>query len=184
MRFRRDARHYIILGVLVVNVLWGIFDLIFGNVDFIIDRFYIAAIALAVLFCYRQLKITPFILCVGLIPVILHDIALYESHFILPYDHYVHFTAGLAIGMVVYNYMHSIERNHLRAFLVAVCVTAGVGSFMEIIEFLGYTIGGEGGGILFYGAGDLGEWNNAVRDMIMNTFGAMVGSFLMYTKES
>ena len=47
---------------------------------------------------------------------------------------------------------------------------------VEILEFVGYSFLGEGEGLLFYGTGDFGEWNNVSWDLISNTLGATSGS--------
>jgi uncharacterized membrane protein YjdF len=56
---------------------------------------------------------------------------------------------------------------------------------MEIIEFIGYSVFGEGEGLLFFGKGDFGEWYNALWDMMCNMFGAIgaaVYGFLVFKK--
>ena len=63
--------------------------------------------------------------------------------------------------------------------VLAVILACGMGTFIEITEYFGYAYLGEGEGILRFGAGDEGEWNDAVWDMICNTLGAITGAVAM-----
>lgn len=166
----------IIIFSLVFFLAWGFYDLATRNYHFIADRFLDAGISLAALLLYRRMHLTTPTLLVGAVPLILHSLGLYtESYFGIPFDAILHFTAGLAIAMVLSQFLLNERMPYPRAFFFAVCATAGLGSFLEIVEWLGYIYLGEGGGILFYGAGDHGGWDNAVADMICNTAGAVCG---------
>ncbi len=140
-------------------ICWGIFDIIIQNTDFIADRFYLAGISFLALLIYERMHISIPILLFGSLPIALHSIGWYHVvWFGLPYDHYLHFSAGLAIGLIFYESLKKTTKiSTLGLFAITICIVGGIGSFMEIFEFLGYTFFGEGGGILFYGSGDYGE---------------------------
>lgn len=172
---KRDTIWYMCIILIIVFFIWGIIDYIFGNVDLVGDRLYIILISLLCIFTYKKLRISKTVAYFGLIPIFLHAWGNYNAvWFNIPFDHVLHFTAGIVIGMIFYNYLQ-LKHSKFTAAILALCITAGIGSFLEIIEFLGYIFGGEGRGIFYYGAGDVGEWSNSIKDMIMNTFGAIVG---------
>jgi len=173
-----DKVKIVIVSVFIFFTLWGIYDIIIWNKDYIADRFLFSAIAIAAFFLRKKINLTLPLTLVGLVPIVIHSIKLYGNiYFGIPYDHYMHFFAGFALAMILFNYMYHLDgKKSIHIFVFAILLSAGLGSFMEIMEFLGYAVGGEGGGLIFYGAGDFGEWNNAVRDMICNTLGATVGS--------
>jgi len=168
--------------ICVFFIVLGIIDMTAGRKDLMADRFFIAFLALVSFFLYKKLHMN-IIMLVGLAAVVLHSIKLYgNNYFGIPFDHYMHVVGGFACALIFYNYLnHELKKkNHLQAFFLAVCITAGLGSFMEIMEFVGYSLLGQGGGVFFYGAGDIGEWNNAAWDMINNSIGAIVASFTCF----
>lgn len=172
---------WFLVFIIALFSVWLVSDVILGNTDVLADRILIIIIGLSLLFMHRQLRLNMPVLLFGMVPVLLHSLGWYSIVFLgIPYDHYIHFFAGAAITIVLYR---ALAKDDHSGILLAVCVTAGLGSFMEIIEFLGYKYGGAGSGILFYGAGDYGEWNNAVWDMLMNTVGALVGAVFLYLKK-
>lgn len=169
--------------VFIFFSVWGIIDIIIRNNDYIADRFFIASLALVSYFLYKRLHMNISIMLVGLAAIMLHSLKLYGNTYLgLSFDHYMHFIGGFATALIFYNYLyHELKKKgHLQIFILAVCITAGLGSFMEIMEFTGYSLFGEGNGLLFYGAGDFGEWNNAAWDMIYNTLGAVIASFTCF----
>jgi len=164
--------------VFVFFLVWGIFDIIIWNRDYIADRFMIAGFVLIGFLLRKKMNISLPYAVVALVPIALHTIKLYgNTYWGIPYDHIVHFSAGLALSLLFYNYqLHVDKKRSFRIFFFSILIAAGLGSMLEIMEFLGYAIGGEGGGLIFYGAGDIGEWNNAARDMICNIVGATIGA--------
>lgn len=171
---RDTAIKRIVGSIFVCYLLWGIIDIIRWNVDWIADRFFLALVAGLTYLFYKKLNMSNSTIIAAAVPFVLHTFGWFDLVILgLPFDHYLHFSAGLALGLIFYDYLRMTHSRWSSAAL-AVCIASGIGSFMEVFEFIGYSIGGEGGGILFYGAGDIGEWNNAARDMLMNTLGSML----------
>jgi len=155
--------------------IWAIADIAAGRTDWIVDRFYLALISLGAFFLHKRMHLSNYALVVGLLPVIMHAFGRYEMvWFSLPYDFYLHLAAGFAIGMIFFEYF--LEKKLPSRITLAVLVTAGIGSLLEILEFTGYLVGGAGSGIFFYGTGDYGDWANAIQDMFSNTVGALLAS--------
>jgi len=178
---------YLTVTAIVFFTLWGIYDIIIKNYDFVTDRFLEAAIAVAALLLYKRMHLSLSTMIVATVPVILHSLGLYsETYFGIPFDLFLHFTAGVAIAMIFAEYLYHYEgdkRNHYRILFFSVLIAAGFGSCLEVVEWLGFSIWGQGGGILFYGAGDHGGWSNASMDMIANTVGAVFGYLVMFLRK-
>jgi len=164
-------------GCVGIFSIWAGIDVITGNIGFIADHIYLAVLSLLVLLLHRKMQLSVPIVLIGLIPIILHSIGWYHVFWLgVPFDLYLHFFSGLAIGLIFYEYMKNKNAKlKVHNAVLAVFITAGLGSFLEVFEYIGYTFGGAGTGIFFYGAGDFGEWANASKDMIANTFGAIFG---------
>jgi uncharacterized membrane protein YjdF len=173
---------WITIAALLFFVAWGIYTTSTGDVEFIFDRFFTAAIILLALVLYKKMRVTLPIALVGFFALIIHHLKLYGNfYFNIPFDRIMHFTAGFAIALIFYQYFLSQGKkssSRLKIALLSICITAGITSFMEIIEFVGYSSLGQGEGLLFYGTGDFGEWNNLSWDLICNTSGAVFASLL------
>ena len=171
----------LILATIVFFIAWGLQAIIIKDTEFVFDRFFTAAIALAALFTYRKIKLNLPIALLSAFTLLLHHLKLYGNfYFGIPFDRIMHFTAGVTLCLIFYNYLYKSKtlQNKWTVSLLAICIAAGIGSFMEIIEFVGYSFLGQGEGILFYGTGDFGEWNNLSWDLIMNTCGAILGTLI------
>lgn len=176
------AINFFILFVFTLFTLWGVYAVIKWDKEFIFDRFFAASITLAVFFMYRKMKLSLTTLAFGAFTLMLHHLKLYKEEYLgIPFDHYMHFAGGFALALIFSEYYINYEKkpNYTKIFFISVCIAAGIGSFMEIIEFAGKSILGEGQGLLFYGDGDWGEYNNTAWDMINNTFGAVAASLVM-----
>ena len=151
--------------------------------DFVFDKFLTAAILLVFYFLHRKMHLTLFEASIGAFALILHHLKLYGNVYLggIEFDLIMHFIGGYAISLVLFqalfggNYLLSHRRIAVFALLAAI----GMGTFVEILEFIGYSYLGKGEGILFYGTGDIGEWNDAAWDLIMNVSGAVLGIVTM-----
>jgi len=183
---KKLTRHNIIKYVSIIAVLffiiWGIIAIITKNYEFIFDRFFSAAICLLIIFVHKRMHFKIPVLLLGLVALTLHHLKLYGNfYFGLPFDRIMHFTAVAAIAAIFYQYLYHTEskKNKLKISILSVLIAIGIASLMEIIEFVGYSFLGQGEGILFYGTGDLGEWNNLSWDLISNTLGAITATLVL-----
>lgn len=90
----------------------------------------------------------------------------------------MHFVGTFALALIIYQMIKPSQKNVFTTALITILITMGLGTIIEHQEFIGYSIIGEGEGILGYGAGDWGEWNNISWDLIYNTLGAIVAALL------
>ncbi len=167
------------LGVIAFLCL-AIYSTVTGDVEFIFDRLFSAAIIFFSLRVYKKTSIPPAVMYFGALVLISHHLKLYGNVYAgIPFDHWIHFSAGLFLGLALYGYFAKLTKSAALGIALAVLVSAGLGTMLEIVEFTGYSFLGKGEGILFYGSGDWGEWNNISWDLISNTFGAITGSVSM-----
>jgi len=179
-RSKDKVVRYSIIAVIIFFVVWAIYAIVNRNQFGIFDRFFSAFLGVLALVLYKRMRLSIFSLAAGLAVLVLHHFNLYGNfYFGWPFDRHIHFLAGLVIAIFFAEYLSSSDqKSRFAVFFFSVWVAAGLASFMEIIEFIGYSILGEGEGLLFYGTGDFGEWNNISWDLISNTAGAIFGALV------
>ncbi len=176
-RDKHQAIKYILFLTFIAFLVWGSITIVFWDVEFIFDRFFTAAAILAAFLLYDKMRLNAPIVIFSLLTLLMHHLKLYGNFYAgIPFDRIMHFTAGVALSLIFFHYFTTsrIRTNFLATALLAILVATGLGSMMEIMEFVGYSFLGEGEGLLFYGTGDFGEWNNSSWDMISNTLGAVL----------
>ena len=108
------------------------------------------------------------------------ELRLYDYYFlpgIFKYDNFVHFYASfigtLALYSLLINFMARpiIERFYVFALLLML-LAMGVGSIVEMAEF--------GAVIIFDATDQVGDYYNNSFDLIFNTLGAGLGTFVVY----
>jgi len=161
----------------------GIISITEGNPELISDRFFEAGLFLLMFFFYKKLKLRIWTLAIAAFAIVLHHMYLYGTfYFGIPFDHIMHLVAGFAVCVIFYQILlNSYKKpNLIGILLLSIILAMGLTSGMETVEFIGYSFLGEGEGILYYGTGDFGEWNNMSWDLIDNTLGAIAGA-IAYT---
>lgn len=145
-----------------------------------------------------------------LIDILLLDLALALHNFgcfdfysftwwVFEYDNLVHFVSSFAGAYIFFDFLvrklsikdeqrkpktHAREHRAIMILLVISMVTA-VGAFIEVTEFLGGEFLGSGDGVFFMGTGDGGAggpYPDAMTDILTNTVGAIIGTFVYYTR--
>ncbi len=180
-RLHDGIRTFCILGAFAFAFI-GIRD-IFATPDIVFDRFMSAAVFIAILLWYRSLSQTVLTLIPTVVAVVLHALKLYGNTYAgIPFDMIMHVAAGFAIALIVFQYLRSCEGvgclNPWKLAFLAVFTAAGIGTLMEITEYFGYAHLATGDGVLHFGVGDEGEWNDAIWDMICNLIGAIAAVLL------
>jgi len=180
---KRDKAIRLIFYILILILLFsGVFGLFGETKNLVYDRFLSSALLIGILLMYKRMNMNNITLFFAVLAIALHNGGFYgNTYFGINFDRYEHFLGGFAATLVFIGYLRQFEKKkriNLKVILLSIAITAGLGSFVEILEFIGYTILGEGVGILFYGTGDFGEWNNAAWDMICNTLGALTASLI------
>ncbi len=173
---------WIIISSFVFFFSWGIYTILTKNYEIIFDKFFTAALILAAFFLYKKINMNLPIAIFSLLTLTLHHLKLYGNfYFGIPFDRIMHFTAGFALVLIFYQFLYHSEKkknpNKWKISFLSILIAAGAASLIEIVEFAGYSFLGHGEGILFYGTGDFGEWNNLSWDLICNTSGALLAAF-------
>ncbi len=166
-----------LISFLILSLIYDIFYKTIGNV---IDNF----IFLIGLFIYLKLfsktNQNIFSYSAFAFGIILHNLYLYPySPLGIPFDHYMHFIGSVCAVIVVERIYLNEIKHPLKHFLFLLFIVSGLGSFIEILEWFGAVFLGSGDGLLLFGVGDYIEWTNSSKDMIFNTLGAGLMSFLI-----
>jgi len=161
----------------------------------------ISIIILTILFLsYRHFNLNKTIFILLSLSMLLHNFGVFgfysESPFSFSYDKLTHFVGGFALAVFFLNYIKTffkkskIEKTIL--ILIAILAALGIGSIIELSEYLGYLFLGQGEGFLYFGGtGDLtgnynlgGAWINSSVDMIFNLVGSFAGlvAYFVYEK--
>ena len=143
--------------------------------------------------------IVPVLIGIGFIPHIIGLYEIFNGHSLYGwqrldyhYDWIVHlfamFCYTIAFSSITYKYFKKGFKSNLLIFLLILFFMVGLGSWNEILEYVGYDVGGYGKGFLEFGEGDSspngGPWQNSSMDMVCNLAGAFVGAglFLLLKK--
>jgi len=90
--------------------------------------------------------------------------------------------------MFLYEYLKVF--NKVERIIIVLLISLGIGSLIELIEFIGYLKLGVGDGLFYYGGiGDTGVnlramdavgggWLNTMWDLVYNLFGSLLGIVL------
>lgn len=175
-RSHHIIRTFCILGAFVFTVL-GVHD-ISATPDIVFDRFVSAVFFIGAFLWYRRLNQNALTLAPAVFGIALHGMKFYGNvYFGIEFDMIMHFTAGFAISVIVFQYLRGCEGvgclSPWKLAFLAIFVSAGMGTVLEITEYFGYAYLAPGEGILHFGAGDAGEWRDSVWDMICNMLGAI-----------
>lgn len=107
--------------------------------------------------------------------LIMHNLYLYPlSPLGINWDHYMHTISGFAAALIADRWFLKERWGRAQRGFVIFFLVMGAGALHEVVEWLGYAFLGEGDGFLFFGAGDEGEWRNAMIDLMFNGLGAFI----------
>ncbi len=162
-------------------LLWGIEAVLVHNVQNIFDRFFGAFLIWLAWIWRKELQVTWKTALLGVATLSLHFLKLYgNTYWGIPFDHIMHTAAGFTIAIFSYNALQREIKNPWKLALVSVFLAFGITSSIEIVEFFGYHILGSGEGILYYGTGDFGEYNNISWDLISNMLGTLIAVVVLH----
>lgn len=171
----------------------------YSNFKYIIDSFISIILITFLFYFYKELYLNKFLFSLLFFSILLHNLGVFGfyniSPFFFQYDYLTHFAGGFSLSLFFLNYLRkiSVGENRFIVLIISLLATLGIGSIIEICEFIGYILLGEGEGFLFFGgAGDLGinnlfekdkffgAWVNASIDMIFNFVGWLLGIFIYF----
>ena len=113
----------------------------------------------------------------GLISHIIGDLWLYGMTFgVVQFDMIQHGYWGFVLALLMHRYLqkYGIKKHPVALTLITLLTVLGLSAIHELIEFFGYYFLGEGPGLLMYGIGDFGEYNDLIWDFISNFIGIAV----------
>lgn len=179
---------YLIIVLLVIFIILTIHSFGTGNLEYIGDKILAVVALLVILWCYKSFHMNIPLALFAAFVFILHHLKLYGNFYLgIPFDRWIHFLGVMAVALLAFQFLK--YHNKMKSLnLWDVCVFSfltalGIASLIEVTEFIGYSFLGEGEGLLLYGTGDYGEWNNSSWDLICNTIGAFVAVTAMGLKE-
>ncbi len=182
-----------------------IFVLLIFYSNFIRVYYYILDLSISILIIsflflfYKKFKLDKSIFVLIFIALLLHNFGLFgfynNSPIYFSYDKLTHFFGGFALNFMFLNYLKAYfnksKQDNIILAIFSILITLGVGSIIEIIEYLGYIILGQGEGFFYFGGtGDLGinqdsfsPWINSSFDMIFNLIGSLFGIIVYFIWE-
>jgi len=169
----------------VLFITWGTITFFAGNKELIYDRYFTAALFLVTLIFYRKIRLSLAGVLIGTATLAIHHMKFYGMVFFgwLEFDMIMHVLAGFAIAFIMHRWLKGEKEDWWREHklfigFIVFFFSFGISSFNEIIEYFGYALLGSGEGILFYGAGDFGEYADTALDMTSNAIGALLAVLL------
>ena len=112
----------------------------------------------------------------GLISHIIGDLWLYGKVWgVVQFDMIQHAYWGFVLALLINRYLlkYGIKKHPVALTLITLLTVLGMSAIHEMIEFFGYFFLGEGPGLLMYGIGDFGEYNDLIWDFISNLIGIL-----------
>ena len=104
----------------------------------------------------------------------LHALFLYgTSPLGIKFEHYMHFIGGFTIAIITDRAFNE-KLGKAKRFILLLIFALGIGVIGEIIEWGSYKALGIGEGFFKYGAGDEGQWDNSIFDLLFNSLGASI----------
>lgn len=194
---KKEALFWYILSIIIL-VIFGIYS-ISQSSQWIIDNVTgIVCISIGFfLIKWLHMRRTEFLLYI--IGFMIHNMGTFGWYEYtrgwFSYDMIVHFVSAFACAWISYNFLvHRLKipksspfEYHFIMIFLAISITALLGTFVELIEFYGFTFFGPGEGLFFAGPGDtkfvddiIGNYIDTMIDIIVNVIGSIVGSFAYY----
>lgn len=111
---------------------------------------------------------------------------------VFQYDNIVHVFAGGVVAWIVFNFVNKafdkkvFAKHKVFLLFMVIALAVALSLTVELTEFGGFLLLGEGEGILFVGSGDFdgqsvyGNYQDAMDDTVANIFGAIIGAFSYY----
>lgn len=155
-------------------------ELMFDNIATVIFLFII-------MFKYHKWKFSKFSMYSIFFALGLHHSKLYgQVYYTIQFDMIVHFVATFAIAMITYQLLKPYHKSLFNLAMYTILISLGMGCLLEITEYIGYNVIGEGEGILGFGKGDATGWNeqalDIIWDIICNTLGAITATIISLIK--
>lgn len=176
----------------------------------IADICFLSAILLVIFFARKSLKIKDFTFILLAFSFVLHIIGTFgfynKTPVFIEWDHITHFVGIGTFTLLIYDYFKRVivrlrkdtKKSDVFFYLLFILLAAnGVGAMIEIGEYAGYSIFGQGQGGFRFGLGDVdkivvteevmtdieinaGGWFDSMDDLIWNLFASVVVLIALY----
>jgi uncharacterized membrane protein YjdF len=176
-----------------------------GVSAYIFDSIFFMILTIVLYFSYDKLRMNIPIFTLVVFGLILHNLGVFgfygQSPLFVPWDNVTHFFPFIFTAMMFFNFLYQwMDRKFFSArtiflVIVALLATLGIGSIVENIEYLGFSMLGFGEGGFYFGTGDTftdqnattieeieaygGGWFNTMNDLVCNLLGALLGIIIM-----
>lgn len=172
MKTKNTIKTYAVVTIIALILLF-VKDHFNGKDKLILDTLVSCATIIFLYKYYKNFNLTKLSFVLVCIAFLMHNLDIYDKYFwILKFDNYMHFVGGFAVTSVFDRLMFEKMPTAKRYFFL-VMLTLGIGSVYEMMEYSGYLFLGNGPGMFYYGLGDEGQWNNAIKDLCFNSLGAI-----------
>jgi len=175
--FRRVLVTVLLLAAAVVPVA-----LLTGRAIWALDAVVLGAGYYLVFRLRSTLRLTPVLFALLGLLVLAHSwsvLGMFKMSFLgLEWDTYIHTYSNFVVGLIAWRYMGKFDVGGLERFLAAFLLVLGVGLANELVEFIGYRVGGQGEGLFLLGPGDIGAtdaFENLMTDFLHDMLGGLAG---------
>jgi len=181
-------KKHVFSAILLITFMFLAYSL-FVRLSFVADSMISIGFFIVLYYYDRRKKFSVGAISLVALAIFLHlagDVGLY-SHFLIKdvigYDKLVHFTGGFAVAYIISQMI--TEKQKFLHYSFAILIVLGLGSLLEVNEFIGQTyFGVENGGIFDTGDG-LPTFNSDLQrydtyfDMMFNLAGALTSVIFM-----
>ncbi len=176
---KKSFLKFFIILLIILFTVKGIQEFYGQNPELLFDNILTVLLLFILLFQYHKWKFNKASMYSAILALGLHHSKLYGTvWYAIPFDRIMHFIGAFALALFVYQMLKPYHKSLFNIAFYTILISIGMGTLIEHSEFVGYSTIGEGKGILGYGDGDWGEWNNISWDLICNTMGALCAAVL------
>jgi hypothetical protein len=198
---RRDVISITTISILTYAILIPL-SYFYGTQGFVPELIFFMTLSVFFAFMYHTLRLNIPILTLIQIGLMLHSFGIFGWYHTSPipisWERITHFFGILPMTMMFYQFANQFmdvkkfTRKNIFLIITIFFAATGMGSLVEVGEFIGYLTLGHGEGALMFGPGDGvegmgsdvideigGGWINASWDMIFNSFGAITAIIIM-----
>lgn len=169
----------IIVLLIIIFTYRGILEFQGQNPELLFDNILTVILLFILLFQYHKWKFNKISMLIAFFALGLHHAKLYGTIILsIPFDRIMHFIGTFAFALLIFQMIKPYHKSIFNIAIYSILISMGIGTLIEHTEFIGYATIGKGEGILGYGDGDWGEWNNISWDLITNTMGAICAILL------
>ncbi len=205
MKAKKNKGIFIVLIIsILIFAAFSAFNLATGS-QWIYDSTVSLAAILAICLINRSLRLKNIHIVLITCILIIHNLGTFDfyawSFGAIQYDNIVHLVSSSFAAYIIFDLLSRklhirkekrlrktvIEENKLIFVILSIAAVSMCGTIIELIEFSGYALLGEGEGMFFAGIGDSGKlgipddhYSDTMTDIAVNIIGAVAGVLVYY----